>query len=277
MLQNLRAGTEKLYAIYNQIIKVHGVVLSQFFLVFPVEFCLLLFLKVCCFLFAVFRSPEFILCCGYVGKHILLLIIPGIHIQFLKNLAHQRLLVVSVINRKIRIIPQILTMSAQDSHAGRMKGADPYAVCPPADCPLHTLLHLRSCLIGKCNRQNIPWINCFLLDQIGNPVGQHSGLSGPGACQNQERPLRTQNRFLLPVIQYFFYIHSQPPFNSYFTSNFILLHGIILLLYYTRPPPSKYFSQFLFPLVIWFSILYNIAYQIWLIETCFAGFRHDTL
>ena len=45
---------------------------------------------------------------------------------------------------------------------------------------MNTSTHLISCLIGKSNGKNIPGSHILLLDQIGNSVGQSSGLAGAG-------------------------------------------------------------------------------------------------
>ena len=58
-----------------------------------------------------------------------------------------------------------------------MEGGDPDTLRAESHDFIHTLAHLTCRLIGKCDSHDIPRIHTLFLDQIGDPVGQHSGLS----------------------------------------------------------------------------------------------------
>ena len=49
-------------------------------------------------------------------------------------------------------------MSAQDPHAGGMEGGDPYALRTHSRNFIHTFPHLTGGLVGKGDRQDIPWV-----------------------------------------------------------------------------------------------------------------------
>ncbi len=55
-------------------------------------------------------------------------------------------------------------MSAQDSDAGRVKRADPYAAGAVFYLPVYTLPHFSRRFIGKRNCHNIPWIHLFFFN-----------------------------------------------------------------------------------------------------------------
>ena len=58
-----------------------------------------------------------------------------------------------------------------------MECADPDIFCAKIHNLIHTFPHLPCGLVRKCNGQNIPWIDLTFINQISNPVGQHSGLA----------------------------------------------------------------------------------------------------
>ena len=67
-------------------------------------------------------------------------------------------------------------MPPENPHAGGVKRGHPDALRSKAHQAVHPLPHLPRRLIGKGDSQNIPGIDPLLLDEIGNPVGQHPGL-----------------------------------------------------------------------------------------------------
>ena len=90
-----------------------------------------------------------------------------------------------------------------------MECADPDIFCAKIHNLIYTFPHLPWGLVCKCNGQNIPLIDLTFINQIGNPVGQHSGLAWPGPCQNKKRSFCMIDRFLLDRIQWFIYTHSK--------------------------------------------------------------------
>jgi hypothetical protein len=81
-----------------------------------------------------------------------------------------------------------------------MESTDPHTLSAFSDQLIYTTAHLSSRLIGKCDRQNIPWIHTALPNQIGNPMRQNSCLSGSGTCQNQKRSFRMTDSLSLGII-----------------------------------------------------------------------------
>jgi hypothetical protein len=65
----------------------------------------------------------------------------------------------------------------------------------------HPFPHLIGCLIGKGDGKYVPRMHPLFLNEIGNPVGQNSGLSTSGTCKNKEWPLGFQNRLPLNGIE----------------------------------------------------------------------------
>ena len=101
-------------------------------------------------------------------------------------------------------------MSPQNPHTGRMERADPDALRTKLHLLIHTLPHFSCCLIGKCNRHDIPWVHALILDQMGDPVSQDPGFTRARTRQNQKRPFCTEDGLFLLGIQQFIRTHICP-------------------------------------------------------------------
>ena len=101
---------------------------------------------------------------------------------------------------KIIIISDPVCVSAQDPHAGGMKGSHPDTVRAYSNKIFYPLLHFSGCLVGKGDRHNIPGIYSKLIDQICNSVCQDSCFPRPGSCQQKHGAIRGKNAFLLLFI-----------------------------------------------------------------------------
>ena len=51
---------------------------------------------------------------------------------------------------------------------------------------LQPLLHLPGGLVGEGDRQNLSWIGTMLADQVGNAMGQGTGLAAASAGDHQQ-------------------------------------------------------------------------------------------
>ena len=136
----------------------------------------------------------------HIQKHAFLIEF-RIQLQLLADAFHHRLLIFRIINSKVRIITKPVNIPAQDPHTGRMKCTDPDALRTISHDLIYTFPHLSGRLIGKCNSQNIPRIHPAFIDQMSDPIGEHSRLARSGTRQDQKRSIHMQHRFLLLSIQ----------------------------------------------------------------------------
>ena len=81
-----------------------------------------------------------------------------------------------------------------------MEGAHPDTLRTESNNLIHSLTHLPGCLVRKCDRQDIPWVHTYLIDQPGNPVCKDTCLTGSCSGKDQKRALCIENGLLLSVI-----------------------------------------------------------------------------
>ena len=63
------------------------------------------------------------------------------------------------------------------------------------------LLHLARGLVGEGDRGDVARIETAVVDQIGDLLGDHAGLAGTGAGENEQRTVEVTNGFALRRIE----------------------------------------------------------------------------
>ena len=154
--------------IYQQVVKVHSI---RLFTTLTIPYIYILQRRT--LMLCIIRRPgtlrislwkqQVILChrdtVGYRGRLIYFIV----QLHLLDNALHQRTRITLVINREVRLEIQCGSLRSQYPCENRMEGTHlkitgtlrPYQ---SAD----TLLHLPCCLIGKCQREDIPGIHPLL-------------------------------------------------------------------------------------------------------------------
>jgi hypothetical protein len=122
---------------------------------------------------------------------------PGIDLEILHDVPDEALLVLIVVNDKTVLIPEMMDVLPQDTNAGRMKGADPDPLASLTEKTADPFLHFIGSLIGERDGQDAEWRNLLLLDEIGHPMREDTGLAASCARKNQKRSFGVKNRLLL--------------------------------------------------------------------------------
>jgi len=212
IFQYIATVLEKFYSFYNQIVEIQCVISSQGTLVFSVDLGYFFLVKICsCIHEHLIWCDQFILGMGNLCQKRAFFVFLGIDIQFAADFFHKGLLVIGIVNGKISIITQAVYVPSQNANTGGMKGGYPDAASHLSCDLVYSFSHLLGCLIGKGNGQYVPWIYVFLCDQIGDPVGQYSGLAGTCPCQNKKRPICVKDSLSLGCIQCVIYTHEYSP------------------------------------------------------------------
>jgi hypothetical protein len=63
------------------------------------------------------------------------------------------------------------------------------------------VFHFAGGLVREGHREDIPGADAFVLDQVGDAVGEGAGFAGAGTRNDQNRAIRRQNRFFLLVVE----------------------------------------------------------------------------
>ena len=199
--KHLWTGFEQLYGFDNQVIKIECIVLFQSCLIFLINGRDFLLGKISHRGERIFRRGNQLVLCGRnCGHQAPFLINLRINLQLFADLFDDVLAVIRIVNRKICRIAEVVDVTSQNPHAGGVKRRNPDLFRAVPDQIVHSFTHLPGSFIGKGDRQNIPRLYAFVLNQIGNTVRQHPGLSASRSRQNQHRSLCFKNSFPLSVI-----------------------------------------------------------------------------
>ena len=107
-----------------------------------------------------------------------------------QDLLHQRLLVVRVVDDEPPADPDRLAVLAQDAGTERVERAGQDVAAALADQADDPFAQLGGGPVRERDGQDPPGADVLDADEVGDPMGQHPGLAGSGAGQDQERSLR---------------------------------------------------------------------------------------
>ena len=126
-------------------------------------------------------QDEMVFCHRNLVAHAGRLIHLVVEAHLLDDTLHQRTGIALVVDREVGAIPYPLGLGPEDTREDGMERAhlqvDGLMLTYQSG---NTLLHLACRLVGKCQGQDIPGFQSYLLHQIGNLIGQHTRFSG--AC-----------------------------------------------------------------------------------------------
>ncbi|MND55223.1 hypothetical protein D3C81_526210 [compost metagenome] len=105
--------------------------------------------------------------------------------QFADHALYQALLVIAVEDLEVLVQPGFLPVCSQQTMGQAVEGAYPHTGRIDAHQLLDTLAHLGGSLVGEGHRQDRVWRGLLDLDQPGDAVHQHSGLTRAGTGQDQ--------------------------------------------------------------------------------------------
>ena len=129
-----------------------------------------------------------------------------VEVELLGDVGHQSLLVGRVVDRERRLVgdsPEVQRgdLLAQDADAGGVERRDPHDPGPPADQLLDPVLHLGRGLVGEGDGQDRSGVRLALADQPGDPTGQHPGLAGARARDDEQRAALVDDRGALGLVE----------------------------------------------------------------------------
>ena len=93
-----------------------------------------------------------------------------------------------VVDGETALVAEPVAMGPQDPHARRVEGRDPHAPRSGPDQLGDPVLHLTGRLIGEGDGQDLPGGGIAAGDEVGDPAGEHSRLTGSGPGHDQQWP-----------------------------------------------------------------------------------------
>jgi len=111
----------------------------------------------------------------------------GVEVELPADQRHEPLGVGLVVDGEAAGEPQPLRLPAQDAHTGAVEGHHPHRLRARADEPLDALLHLPGGLVGERDREDLARVHVTLGEQVGDAVGEHPRLAGPGTGDDEQR------------------------------------------------------------------------------------------
>ena len=90
-------------------------------------------------------------------------------------------------NREIAVITDMVSISTEDADTHTMEGGDEGILRARIEVN-RPLAHFPRSFIGKGNRKDIPRINHFFFNEVGDSVGQDAGLARTRSRHDQKWP-----------------------------------------------------------------------------------------
>src|SRR5690625_1794821 len=190
MLRDVREGLEHRHGHHDDVVEVQRVGLAQPLLIAGVGLGEVLLERVV--LADGFRVVigvyELVLQVGDLAGEDLRVEALGIEVEFPAHEGHETLGIGGVVDGETGAQPEVLRLAAQDPHAGGVEGGYPHRPGAGADELFDALAHLRGGLIREGDREDLPRQRAARCEQIGDPVGEHPGLSGAGTGDDEQLP-----------------------------------------------------------------------------------------
>ena len=108
-----------------------------------------------------------------------------------------------VIDDEVSLKAESMDMLPEDPRAGRVKGTRPQGFAIRAQQLPQANAHLFGSLVGEGDSQDLRGAHASMEDQVGNAVGEHTGLPAARSCKNQQRSPLVLNGFPLLRIEVF--------------------------------------------------------------------------
>ena len=142
---------------HQQVIKVHGVVGTQFLGIERIDLSHLLLEEVIRIAGHRLGAHQLVFCIGNGILNGAGRILLRVKVEFLQAVLNHYLTVAAVVNDKITLVhARSFHFPPQESRTEGMEGGKPYILSPFANHPVDTFPHFRSGLVGKGDGQNTP-------------------------------------------------------------------------------------------------------------------------
>ena len=125
----------------------------------------------------------------------------GVQVELFNDEAQQALRVGRIVDGEGGLQTQGGGLTAQHAHAEAVEGRDPHVLGARADQCLNTFTHFGGCLVGEGDGENLAGGRAVGCEQVRDAVGEHAGLAGAGARDDEQGRAGVQHGFFLAFVE----------------------------------------------------------------------------
>ena len=130
---------------------------------------------------------QLVLQLGYLAYRLARGEAEAVGVELLDDPLDERLAVAGVVDREALGIAEVLRFAAKDAHAGRVERRDPHALGLATHQLLHAFAHLCCGLVGEGDGEDLARPCLLRFEQARDAAGQHAGLAGARAGDDEQR------------------------------------------------------------------------------------------
>ena len=146
-------------------------------------------------------ADQFVLQRGNTVAHCLGGELLGVQVELFDDEAQQALRVGRIVDGEGGLQAQGGGLTAQHAHAEAVKGRDPHVLGARADQRLDTFTHFGGSLVGEGDGEDLAGGRAVGCKQVGDAVGEHAGLAGAGARDDEQGRAGVQHGFFLAFVE----------------------------------------------------------------------------
>ena len=146
-------------------------------------------------------ADQLVLQCGDAVAHGLGGELLGVQVELFNDEAQQTLRVSRIVDGEGRLQTQRGGLTAQHAHAEAVESRKPHVLGARADQRLNTFTHFGGSLVGEGDGENLAGGRAVGCEQVGDAVGEHAGLAGAGARDDEQGRAGVQHGFFLAFVE----------------------------------------------------------------------------
>ena len=125
----------------------------------------------------------------------------GVQVELFNDQAQQALRVGRIVDGEGGLQTQGGGLTAQHAHAETVESRNPHVLGARADQRLNTFTHFGGSLVGECDSEDLAGGRAVGCEQVSDAVGEHAGLAGAGARDDEQGRAGVQHGFFLAFVE----------------------------------------------------------------------------
>ena len=125
----------------------------------------------------------------------------GVQVELFNDEAQQTLRVSRIVDGEGRLQTQGGGLTAQHAHAEAVESRNPHVLSARANQRLNTFTHFGGSLVGEGDGENLAGGRAVGCEQVRDAVGEHAGLAGAGARDDEQGRAGVQHGLFLAFVE----------------------------------------------------------------------------